>query len=217
MKQRPEYKTNLASLPVHSPKLKTQIEWKLWNNKRITHGATDGDVVYVHVDVVRRCVRTRVTNGRIIRPTVIYEHVGPGWNYIGRGNPKTRRKTYHSATSSTTNPTWTEPDAKTGLRGERQTSNLQNHSTPNQILNVIFFWDIAQCNLWVDGHFGVNDHPDDESSKHIWNVGQFSRVISAIWQKTDVLSLVSSETEISQTVCYNVSLQPSQITLLDPS
>jgi hypothetical protein len=59
-----------------------------------------------------------------------------GWNYVSelwpldeyeetwamiftRENPRTRRKTSSSVTLSTANPTWTNPEANPGLRGER--------------------------------------------------------------------------------------------------
>jgi hypothetical protein len=38
-------------------------------------------------------------------------------------NWRTRRKTCTSAISSTTNPTWTDPGANLGLRGERLATN----------------------------------------------------------------------------------------------
>jgi hypothetical protein len=49
---------------------------------------------------------------------VIYEHGEPWWNDTDRGNRRTLRKTCHSATLSTTNPTWTDPGANLALRGE---------------------------------------------------------------------------------------------------
>jgi hypothetical protein len=44
-------------------------------------------------------------------------------------NRRTQRKTCPSATSSTTNPTWTDPGANPGLRGERPATNDLNHDT----------------------------------------------------------------------------------------
>jgi hypothetical protein len=42
---------------------------------------------------------------------------------------RTRRKTCPSATLSTTNPTWIDPDANPGLRGERPATNHLSHGT----------------------------------------------------------------------------------------
>jgi hypothetical protein len=44
-------------------------------------------------------------------------------------NRKTRRKTCPSATFSTTNPTWIDPGANPGLRGERPATNDLRHGT----------------------------------------------------------------------------------------
>jgi hypothetical protein len=58
-----------------------------------------------------------------------YEFGERWWNDIDRGNRRTRRKTFPSATLSTTNPTWIDPGANTGLRGERRATNDLNHGT----------------------------------------------------------------------------------------
>jgi hypothetical protein len=42
-------------------------------------------------------------------------------------NRRIWRETYPSATSSTTNPTWNDPAANQGLRGERPATNLLSH------------------------------------------------------------------------------------------
>jgi hypothetical protein len=44
-------------------------------------------------------------------------------------NRRTRRKTCPSATLSTTNPTWIDPGANPGLRGERPATNDVSHGT----------------------------------------------------------------------------------------
>jgi hypothetical protein len=44
-------------------------------------------------------------------------------------NRRTRRKTYPSATLSTTNPTWIDPGANTDLRDERPATNRLSHGT----------------------------------------------------------------------------------------
>jgi hypothetical protein len=41
----------------------------------------------------------------------------------------TRRKTCPSATLSTTNPTWTDPESNPGFRGERLATNRLRHGT----------------------------------------------------------------------------------------
>jgi hypothetical protein len=46
-------------------------------------------------------------------------------------NRRTRRKTCPSVTLSTTNPTWIDPGANRGLRGERPATNDLNHGTAN--------------------------------------------------------------------------------------
>jgi hypothetical protein len=51
------------------------------------------------------------------------------WNDIDRENRRTRRKTYPSATLSTTNPTWLDPGANPGRRGERPATNDLSHGT----------------------------------------------------------------------------------------
>jgi hypothetical protein len=52
------------------------------------------------------------------------------WNSILTGeNRRTRRKTCPSATLSTTNPTWIDPGANSGLRGERPATNDLRHGT----------------------------------------------------------------------------------------
>jgi hypothetical protein len=43
-------------------------------------------------------------------------------------NRKTRRKTCPSATFFTTNPTWIDPGANPGLRGERPATNRLSHT-----------------------------------------------------------------------------------------
>jgi hypothetical protein len=56
------------------------------------------------------------------------------WNEIDRGKLTTRRKTCPSATLSTTNPTWTDPESNPGLRngGRRLTA-----------------WAMARPNKWL--------------------------------------------------------------------
>jgi hypothetical protein len=49
--------------------------------------------------------------------------------YIDRGKPKNSEKTCPSATLSTTNPTWIDPVANPGLRGERPATNDLSRGT----------------------------------------------------------------------------------------
>jgi hypothetical protein len=59
-----------------------------------------------------------------------YEFGERQWNDILTGeNRRTRRKTCPSATLSTTNPTWFDPDANPGLRGETPAANDQSLGT----------------------------------------------------------------------------------------
>jgi hypothetical protein len=44
-------------------------------------------------------------------------------------NGRTRTKTCPSATLSTTNPTWTDPESNPGLHGERPATNRLSHGT----------------------------------------------------------------------------------------
>jgi hypothetical protein len=60
---------------------------------------------------------------------VIYKHGEPRWNYIDRGKQNNLEKIRLSATLSTTNPTWTEPGANTGLRNKRPAINRLNYGT----------------------------------------------------------------------------------------
>jgi hypothetical protein len=46
-------------------------------------------------------------------------------------NQSTRRKICLSATLSTTNPTWTDPESNPGLRGGRPATNRLRHGTAN--------------------------------------------------------------------------------------
>jgi hypothetical protein len=51
------------------------------------------------------------------------------WNEIDRGKPTTWRKTCHSATLSTTNPTWADPGSNPGLRAVRPVTSRLSHGT----------------------------------------------------------------------------------------
>jgi hypothetical protein len=58
--------------------------------------------------------------------SILMEH---RWNEIDRGSRSTRRKTWLSATLSTTNPTWTDPGSNPGLSDERTATNRLSHGT----------------------------------------------------------------------------------------
>jgi ribosomal protein S15P/S13E len=74
--------------------------------------------------------------------------VGPRAGLTGE-NRRTRRKTCPRATLSTTNPTWIDPDANPGLRGERPATNDLSHGTAK--IKVTVFWDAAPCCLAETG------------------------------------------------------------------
>jgi hypothetical protein len=73
-----------------------------------------------------------------------YEFEERRWNDTDRGNRRTRRKTCPSATLSTTNPTWIDPGANPGLRGERPAPNYPassyTWSPPIGIIIMIIKW-----------------------------------------------------------------------------
>jgi hypothetical protein len=62
-----------------------------------------------------------------LRPHLIHESDEPRWNEIDK--ERSQRKTCHSATLSTTNPTWTDLGANPGLCGKRQATNCLSHDT----------------------------------------------------------------------------------------
>jgi hypothetical protein len=69
-----------------------------------------------------------------------YEFGERRWNDILTGeNRRTRRKTWPSATLSTTNSTWIDPGANPGLRGERPATNDLSHCTAPEVALTIFF------------------------------------------------------------------------------
>jgi hypothetical protein len=76
----------------------------------------------IHVDGVKLCLWTAMTNGPTIHPPD-NEYGEPRWNDNDRENQRTRRKPCPSATRSTINPTWTDPGANPGLCGERPATN----------------------------------------------------------------------------------------------
>jgi hypothetical protein len=75
--------------------------------------------------------------------------------YIDGENRRTRRRTCPSATLSTTNPAWVDPDANPVLRGERPTTNHLSHGTAllvlfiqrNNNILVQIVWTFVECSL----------------------------------------------------------------------
>jgi hypothetical protein len=70
-----------------------------------------------------------------------YFHFSKSWSTGGMKltgeNRSTRWKTCPSATLSTTNPTWTDPGSKPGLRGGRQATNRLSHGTALRMLKEV--------------------------------------------------------------------------------
>jgi hypothetical protein len=85
------------------------IDWLLWGETYVSELLPLTDILFI--------------------PQMIYEYGERRWNDIDRGNRRTRRKACPSATLSTTNPTWIDPGANSGLRGERPASNRLSHGT----------------------------------------------------------------------------------------
>jgi hypothetical protein len=61
------------------------------------------------------------------------------------GNGKTRKKICPSATLSTTNPTWTDPGAIPGFRGERPATNRRGWHGPSKVS----FWYVRSTLCFV--------------------------------------------------------------------
>jgi hypothetical protein len=58
-----------------------------------------------------------------------YEYGESRFKDVDRGNRRRQRTTRPNATSSTTNPTWADPSANPGLRGERPVTNDLSYGT----------------------------------------------------------------------------------------
>jgi hypothetical protein len=54
-------------------------------------------------------------------------------------NRSSRGKTCPNAILSTTNPTWTDPVSKPGLRGERPETNCRSHGTAKRKNSLLIF------------------------------------------------------------------------------
>jgi hypothetical protein len=103
------------------------------------HVSVTPDVVHVHVNGVRLCLRTAVTHGPIVHPPNDNEYGQPWWKYIDRRKQRTLRRACSSATLSTTNATRTEPDMNPGLCGERPVTNHLSHGMAIPPDNVFKF------------------------------------------------------------------------------
>jgi hypothetical protein len=65
----------------------------------------------------------RPPTGLLFIPQIIYEHGEPRWNAMDRGKPNNLEKNLTSNALFTTNFTWADPGANTGLHGERPATN----------------------------------------------------------------------------------------------
>jgi hypothetical protein len=108
---------------------------KLFNKKPLNMFSSLVEVmlmVWAYVSVVRP------PTGLFFIPEAIYEYEEPRWNDTDRENRITRRKTTPTATLSTTNPTWDDWGANTGLRGERSAANLLSHGKTSGFIKVLY-------------------------------------------------------------------------------
>jgi hypothetical protein len=65
---------------------------------------------------------------------ILYADRRDGGMILTGENRRTRRKTCPSATLSSTNPTWIDPGANPGLRGERPATNDLSHGTALKVM-----------------------------------------------------------------------------------
>jgi hypothetical protein len=71
-------------------------------------------------------------------------------------NRSTGGTTCHSATLSTTNPTWTDPGSNPGLRGERPATNRLSHGTAYSFTyRMLGFFYLFLCNHLAKCSFPV--------------------------------------------------------------
>jgi hypothetical protein len=59
------------------------------------------------------------------------------WNKDWQGKPKYSKKTFPSATLSTTNPTWHHPDLNTGRRGGKPVTNRLSYGTAFMLVKTV--------------------------------------------------------------------------------
>jgi Ca2+/Na+ antiporter len=70
-----------------------------------------------------------------------YEFGERRWNDTDRGKPKNSGKNLPSATLSTTNPTWIDPGANQGLRGDMPATNDLSHGTAiSRVITKDYKW-----------------------------------------------------------------------------
>jgi hypothetical protein len=74
-----------------------------------------------------------------------YEYGEPRWKDIDTGKPKNSEKPLSQCHFCTTNPTWTDPDANTGLVCEKPATNRLNHGTALSF-NIL---GIDQLSFWL--------------------------------------------------------------------
>jgi hypothetical protein len=86
--------------------------------------------------------------GPLFIPQVVCEYGEPWWNYIDRGKLKNSEKRCHSATLSTTSPSWIDPLANPGLRCERPATNGLSHGTAFRI-PFHYICDVVQVHWYV--------------------------------------------------------------------
>jgi hypothetical protein len=82
------------------------------------------------------------------------------WNYIFAGETEVLGENLPSATLSTTNPTWIDPGANPGLRGERPPTNRLSHGTAsndtNQFKSALKNYLHAHSFYSIDEYFNAN-------------------------------------------------------------
>jgi hypothetical protein len=66
------------------------------------------------------------------------------WNYIFAGETEVLGENLPSATLSTTNPTWIDPGANPGLRGDMPSTNRLSHGTATIITMVLKSFTISE-------------------------------------------------------------------------
>jgi hypothetical protein len=78
---------------------------------------------------------TAATSGHIVHPPDDMSLKSDGGKILTGKTQRTGRRTCHSTTLSTTNPTWIDQSANLDLRCERQVTNRLSHGTAYPCLN----------------------------------------------------------------------------------
>jgi hypothetical protein len=84
---------------------------------------------------MRLYLQTAATHGYFVH-TPDDMIMAPRYNKADRGKPKDSEKTCPSATLSTTNLIWNNPDANPDLRGDRPTTNRLSHGIVIFTINI---------------------------------------------------------------------------------